>query len=99
LATRYVPDVKGDHLTPLDGRGFLLSGLGFSSLLFRLTILGHDLLPLAAAPLLILSGMLFLFLYVFQARQVQHPILRLKLLSLLTFRTSVLGGFFFCAGI
>lgn len=99
LATRYVPDVKGDQSTPLDGRGFLLSGLGLSSLVFGLTILGRDLLPLAAAPGLILFGILFLSLYVYYARHVAHPILKLKLLSLPTFRTSVVGGFFFRAGI
>lgn len=50
LATRYVPVVKGDHLTPLDGRGFLLSGLDLSILVFLLTILGREFLPLAVAP-------------------------------------------------
>jgi len=99
LATRYVPDVKGDHLTPLDGRGFLLSGLGLSSLVFGLTILGRELLPLAAAPGLILFGSLCLAFYVIHARHVPHPILKLKLLKLPTFRTSVVGGFFFRAGI
>ena len=99
LATRYVPDVKGDHLTPLDGRGFLLSGLGLSSLVFGLTILGRELLPLAAAPGLILFGSLCLAFYVVHARHVPHPILKLKLLKLPTFRTSVVGGFFFRAGI
>ena len=99
LATRYVPDVKGDQSTPLDGRGFVLSGLGLSSLVFGLTILGRELLPLAAAPGLILFGIICLAFYVVHARQVPHPILKLKLLSLPTFRTSVLGGFFFRAGI
>ena len=99
LATRYVPDVKGDHLTPLDGRGFLLSGLGLSSLVFGLTILGRELLPLAAAPGLILFGSLCLAFYVIHARHVPHPILKLKLLKLPTFLTSVVGGFFFRAGI
>ena len=99
LATRYVPDVKGDHLTPLDGRGFLLSGLGLSSLVFGLTILGRELLPVVTAPGLILFGFLCLVLYVLHARHVPHPILKLKLLKLPTFRTSVVGGFFFRAGI
>lgn len=99
LATRYVPDVKGDHLTPLDGRGFLLSGLGLSSLVFGLTILGREFLPLAVAPALVIFGFLCLALYVLHARHVPHPILKLKLLKLPTFRTSVVGGFFFRAGI
>ncbi|MFM8608398.1 MAG: MFS transporter [Hyphomicrobiales bacterium] len=99
LATRYVPDVKGDNLTPLDGRGFLLSGLGLSSLVFGLTILGRELLPVVAAPGLILFGFLCLALYALHARLVPHPILKLKLLKLPTFRTSVVGGFLFRAGI
>ena len=99
LATRYVPDVKGDHPTPLDGRGFLLSGLGLSSLVFGLTILGREFLPFSVAPGLILFGFLCLVFYVLHARHVPHPILKLKLLKLPTFRTSVIGGFFFRAGI
>lgn len=99
LATRFVPDVKGDQRAPLDGIGFILSGLGLSSLVFGLTILGRDLLPLAAAPGLILFGLICLGLYVLHAKRFDHPILKLSLLSLPTFRTSVMGGFFFRAGI
>ena len=99
LATRFVPDVKGDQRAPLDGIGFLLSSLGLSSLVFGLTILGRDLLPLAAAPVLIIFGVLFLVVYGFHAKRIDHPILKLSLLSLPTFRTSIVGGFFFRAGI
>ena len=94
LATRYVPDVKGDQSTPLDGRGFVLSALGLSSLVFGLTILGRELLPLAAAPGLILFGIICLAFYVVHARQVPHPILKLKLTG-----NSIFGFSEFCSEI
>jgi EmrB/QacA subfamily drug resistance transporter len=99
LASIFVPDVKAEHQTKLDTTGFILSGLGLSSLVFGLTILGRDILPLAVAPLLLLVGTGLLTLYVWHAKRVPHPILKLALLKLPTFRTSMVGGFFFRAGI
>ena len=99
LATLYVPNIKSETPTPLDGMGFILSGIGLSSLVFGLTILGREVLPPAFAPLLIVSGLVFLLLYVRHAGRVPHPILKLSLLKLPTFRTSVVGGFLFRAGI
>ncbi|MGL6181880.1 MAG: MFS transporter, partial [Aestuariivirga sp.] len=40
LATWLMPETGVDHVPPLDVRGFLLSGLGLSSLIFGLTVLG-----------------------------------------------------------
>ena len=99
LATIFVPDVKSDTPTPLDGVGFVLSGIGLSSLVFGFTILGRDVLPIMPAPVLIVIGVGFLVLYVIHARRIAHPILKLSLLALPTFRTSVVGGFLFRAGI
>ena len=99
LASIFVPDVKAEHQTKLDATGFILSGLGLSSLVFGLTILGREILPLAVAPLLLLLGAGLLALYVWHSKRVPHPILKLALLKLPTFRTSMVGGFFFRAGI
>lgn len=99
LATMFVPDIKNDKVTPLDSMGFVLSGIGLSSLVFGLSILGRDILPTLSAPILIASGIGFLVLYVRHARRVEHPILKLSLLALPTFRTSMIGGFLFRAGI
>ncbi len=99
LASIFVPDVKAEQQTKLDTTGFILSGLGLSSLVFGLTILGREILPLAAAPMLLLIGASLLVIYVWHSKRVAHPILKLALLKLPTFRTSMVGGFFFRAGI
>jgi EmrB/QacA subfamily drug resistance transporter len=99
LATIFVPDVKGEHQTKLDVSGFFLLGLGLSSLVFGLTILGREILPVYVAPLLVLFGVTMLALYVRHAKRTEHPILKLALLAVPTFRTSMVGGFFFRAGI
>jgi len=99
LATLFVPNVKAEEQTALDGKGFILSGLGLSTLVFGLTVLGREMLPLYAAPGLILFGIGLLYLYVRHARDVPNPILQLALLKLPTFRANVYGGFLFRAGI
>ena len=45
LATALMPETGVDKVPPLDLRGFLLSGIGLSSLVFGLTVLGRDFLP------------------------------------------------------
>ncbi len=99
LASIFVPNVKAEMQTKLDVTGFALSGLGLSMLVFGLTILGRDMLPLAVAPGLIALGLALIALYVRHAKRIPNPILKLSLLKLPTFKTSVLGGFFFRAGI
>ena len=99
LATIFVPNVKADHQAKLDLSGFILSGLGLSSLVFGLTVFGRDILPAFAAPALVSFGIVTLFLYTRHAKRIPHPILKLALLKLPTFRTSMFGGFFFRAGI
>ena len=99
LASIFVPDLKGETVRTFDRLGFLLSGAGLSTFVFGITILGRDMLPAFAPPLLIGLGILSLAAYVRHARRTEHPIVKLALLNLATFRTSVVGGFFFRAGI
>ena len=99
LATLFVPDVRAEVERRFDAIGFILSGLGLVSVVFGLTIIGRDILPGLVAPALILSGAAILFLYTKHAKRHPDPIIKLELLKLPTFRTSVIGGFFFRAGI
>ena len=99
LASIHVPNVKAEVQTPLDMIGFLLSGSGLSMLVFGLTVIGRDVVPTPVALALMISGGLFLLAYIRHARRTEHPLLKLALLKLPTFRTSVIGGFFFRAGI
>jgi EmrB/QacA subfamily drug resistance transporter len=90
LATIFVEDVKDGAASPLDVTGFLLCGLGLASLLFGLGGIGRGLMAWQAAVNLagfgILAGAAF-------------PLLDLKLLSIKTFRASVMGGSMFRIGI
>ena len=50
LATIYMPDIREEGVAPLDGLGFVLSGLGLSSLVFGATVVGRDILPFYGPP-------------------------------------------------
>ena len=99
VATRFLPDMPPEPVLPLDFRGFLLSALGLSSLVFGFTIVGRDLLPIYGQFLLISFGVVCLALYVRHAATAKNPILDLKLLRIPTFRAGVEGGSFYRIGV
>jgi EmrB/QacA subfamily drug resistance transporter len=99
LATRFLPELRDEDRPPLDLPGFVLSGLGLATLVFGLTAAGGQVMPALPDAGLILLGAVLLCLYVSHARRVRAPILDLELLTLRTYRTSVVGGFFFRAGV
>ncbi|MFN4144084.1 MFS transporter [Aestuariivirga sp.] len=99
LATALMPETSVDKVPPLDARGFLLSGLGLSSFIFGLTVMGRDLLPGYTPSLLVVFGAVLTALYVRHARVTENPILDLKLLSIETFRAGVVGGSLFRIGV
>jgi EmrB/QacA subfamily drug resistance transporter len=99
LATLYVKDVEGEGAWPLDVTGFLLCGFGLACLLFGLGGAGRGLIPWQAAILLAGLGSLALTAYVLHARRAAFPLIDLKLLSIKTFRASVMGGSLFRIGI
>jgi EmrB/QacA subfamily drug resistance transporter len=99
LATIYMPDIREDGVAPLDGLGFVLSGLGLSSLVFGATVVGRDILPFYGPPALIAVGVVLTGLYVLHARRRTRPILDLNLLKFATFRSGVMGGSLFRIGV
>ena len=99
LATRFIEDIKGEEHWPLDVTGFLLSGLGLAFLLFGLGGARRGLMPWQAAMLLTVFGAIFLAAYGLHARRAAFPLLELKLLSIKTFRASVMGGSLFRIGV
>ncbi|MCA3556308.1 DHA2 family efflux MFS transporter permease subunit [Aestuariivirga sp.] len=99
LATVLMPEIHADKAPKLDAVGFLLSGLGLSSFIFGLTIMGRDLLPGWTPTLLMVLGAVLAGLYVRHARRTEHPILDLSLLRIETFRAGVVGGSLFRVGV
>jgi EmrB/QacA subfamily drug resistance transporter len=99
LVTRYIPDLREEQSYPLDVLGFLLSGIGLSSLVFGFSVAGPGFVSRDLAAALIATGALSLALYVRHARRALHPIIDLGLLNVTTFRTAVLGGSLFRVGL
>lgn len=93
LVYRYMPDYHGHEERPLDVPGLILFSSGTAILSWLLEVFGeHALDPVTAALLLALSVGL-LGAYVWHASKLKFPLLKLSLLKIRTFRSSVLGGF------
>ena len=99
IVHRYMPDYHGDEARPLDFVGLVLFSSGMAILSWLLEIFGeHETTAVQNGVLLLLSASL-LAAYVWHARQIAHPLLRLSLFKLRTFRVSVVGGFITRLGI
>jgi EmrB/QacA subfamily drug resistance transporter len=98
MAYRHLPDYR-EHTDPLDVTGLLLFGSGVSLLSYVLEVFGeHRLSPTTILVELALSIVL-LGAYGVHAMRSPHPVLRLALFRIRTFRASVLGSFFTRLGI
>ena len=98
LASRYMPRLVSVSVPKLDLTGFLLVGSGLAATIFGLTTLSRSIMPPLMAPLLTVSGIGLLAIYVVHARRIPNAILDLRLLAVETFRSSVLGGSLFRIG-
>ena len=93
LVYRHLPDYREELTHPLDVAGLILFGSGIALLSYVLevfgehTLSGGEVFGLLAISLLLLTG------YRLHASSAAHPLLRLALLRLRTFRTAVIGGF------
>lgn len=99
LASLFFEDVREEDVPPLDIRGFLLSSIGFASLMLGLNTGGRHLVPEAVSYACVLGGAAALTAYWFHAQRVPYPVLNLSLFRIPTFRTGVIGGSVFRTGI
>jgi EmrB/QacA subfamily drug resistance transporter len=99
LATVFFPDIRGETRERFDSRGFLLAGVGLATFVTGSTTIGLGVLPISVVVLLLTVGVALLAAYVWHSRRVANPIVDLKLLRLLTFRTSIVGGLLFRIGV
>jgi len=93
LIHRYMPDYHGESPRPLDLVGLVLFGSGIALLSWLLEIFGEHHIDATSAAILLLISLALLAAYVLHARQSEHPLLRLSLFRVRTFRVSVAGGF------
>jgi EmrB/QacA subfamily drug resistance transporter len=99
LATRFIPNLRGDERTPFDFVGFALAGFGIGGLAFGLSTAGLNYVPGSVVILLVVIGAISTLAYIHHARRAPAPLLDLSLFALPTFRASVLGGFIFRIGV
>jgi MFS family permease len=88
-----MPDYRGDTPRKLDVVGLVLFSTGTALLSWLLEIFGEHNIDVTSAGVLFLLSLCLLGAYVWHARQVPFPLLRLSLFDVRTFRVSVAGGF------
>ena len=99
LSTLYFENIREPDRPPLDLAGFALSGFGLAALMLGLATGGRHLLPMEVSLGCVVAGTIAVIAYVRHARRIAHPLVRLDLLRIPTFRASVLGGSFFRIGV
>ncbi|MGZ5837394.1 MAG: MFS transporter, partial [Xanthobacteraceae bacterium] len=99
LATKYIPDVRGDERVPFDFIGFVLAGVGIGGLAFGATTVGLGYLPVGVVIALLVGGATSTLAYIVHARHAAAPLLDLRLFDMPTFRVAVAGGFIFRIGV
>ncbi len=93
LVYRYMPDYKAETRRPLDVTGLILFSSGTAILSWLLEIFGEHTLSASVMLGLLLVSISLLLAYVVHARGADHPLLRLEMFQIRTFRIAVLGGF------
>jgi MFS family permease len=88
-----MPDYRGDTRRPLDIVGLVLFGSGAALLSWLLEIFGEHQINAISGALLLALSLSLLAAYFLHANQTPHPLLRLALFRVRTFRISVVGGF------
>ncbi len=99
LATRFIPDLRGEQRERFDLAGMALAGLGIGGVAFGFSVLGLDYLPWTVVAALILGGAGFIAAYLLHARRSENPALDLSLFRLPTYFAGIAGGFLFRLGI
>jgi EmrB/QacA subfamily drug resistance transporter len=99
LVYRHMPDYREEHVDPLDVVGLILFGAGVALLSYVLEVFGEttlstiEVLGLLALSLVLLAG------YGIHATKTEHPLLRLMLFRIRTFRSAATGSFITRLGI
>ncbi|HEY4072320.1 MAG TPA: MFS transporter [Herbaspirillum sp.] len=99
LATRFIENMRGEKVQPLDWVGFTLSALGCSLLMLGLATTGRHLISTEMSVTCMVIGALSLATYVWHFRRTPYPLIDLRLLRVPTLGISVMGGSLFRIGV
>jgi len=92
LVSRHLPDYRADASPPLDVVGLILFGAGIALLSYVLEVFGEHNLPAGTLLGLLALALVLLAGYGLRAATAAHPLLRLGLFRLRTFRLAVGGS-------
>src|SRR5215470_18038268 len=90
---RHLPDYREERVDQLDIIGLILFGSGVALLSYVLEVFGEHTLSVREMLGLLLLSVVLLFGYARYAAAIRHPLLRLGLFRIRTFRAAVTGGF------
>ncbi len=93
FVNRNLPDYRAARLVPLDVAGLLLFGSGVGLLSYVLEVFGEHTLSVQMILALVALSAALLAGYGFHAPRTAHPLLRLDLFKIRTFRAAVNGSF------
>jgi EmrB/QacA subfamily drug resistance transporter len=99
IALAFLPRIREENVPPFDWRGFLLSAIGLSALVFAFETLGRGVVPVGLSIAAGASGLALLMLYFRHARGLDWPLVDVRLMRITSFRLSVLGGSVFRIGV
>lgn len=99
MAGRVLPEIEAEQMKRLDTRGFLLSGIAASGIVFGLSVISLPALPPIVGIITVLIGVLAAFFYRQHAARVESPVLDLTLFRDRAFRSAIFGGFIFRVGV
>ena len=98
LSGRYLPDVETAGARPIDVKGFLLSAVAASGVVFGLSVVSLPALPPIVGAVVLLLGMISALLYLRHARSTAYPILDFSLFRNPVFRAAITGGSIYRVG-
>jgi EmrB/QacA subfamily drug resistance transporter len=93
LVYRFMPDYRAERSDPIDFVGLTLFGSGIALLSYVLEIFGEHSLATKEVVFLLALSVALLFAYARHALSAEHPLLKLSLFKVRTFRIAVIGSF------
>ncbi|MCZ7850550.1 MDR family MFS transporter [Agrobacterium salinitolerans] len=92
LSTIFLPEIETTNPPPMDGKGFVLSGIAASGVVFGLSVVSLPALPPAIGIASTIIGFICGFLYLRHAARHPAPILDFRIFQNATFRAASVGG-------